>query len=120
MPRADANSVTCASCEHRFSFPECLAVWFPTRVPCPACRAVCTLGVAGWGAFFAVNLLGVMITLWALFECVLGTLAPNRAIAIVLLVAAAAPFVWVGALKLLPVRVRDRQSAQPPAAPSPR
>ena len=73
-------------------------------MPCPACGGICTLDLLGWVAFAAVNLLGTLVLIWALFQCVIGALAPHRAIALVLLVAMSAPFVWVGTLKQLPVR----------------
>ena len=101
---ADAAGVTCPNCRHPFSFPECLAVWFPTRVPCPKCQATATLGILGWGAFASVNLAGTWIVVWAFFQIGSGTLAPNRAVALILLVAVLAPFVWFGTLKILTAR----------------
>ena len=94
----------CPTCRHRFSFPECLAVWFPSRVPCPACRALSSLGAIGWSAFAAVNLVGIWIVLWVLLEFLQGALALHRAIAAVLLVSMVAPFVWFGTLRLLRAR----------------
>ena len=68
------------------------------------------MGLLGWVAFAAVNLLGTAVIVGALLGCLVGTLAPHRAVAFVLLVALAAPFVWVGTLRLLPVRPAETRS----------
>ncbi len=71
-------------------------------MPCPSCRAVCTLGWRGWGALAAVNAAGLVVLLWVLAQCAVGALAPHRALALVLAVSGLAPFVWWGVLQLLP------------------
>lgn len=97
----------CPECDHHFSFPECLAVWFPSVVPCPACRAHLTLGPQGWLLFVGIHIVGMLILLVSVLCWLAGLWSLFATTLVMVLVAGGSPFVWFGTLHLLVARRRS-------------
>ena len=96
----------CPRCRHGFTWIERLAVWFPSRVPCPSCRGELSLGTLGWLVYLAINLGGIALVLGVVAAAMLGAFPVAKALLGALLLACVAPLIWVLLIGALSPRAR--------------
>lgn len=90
-----------------------MAVWFPSVVPCPACREHLTLGSQGWALFLGINIVGAILLLVSVLCLLTGLWSLLTTTLAMILIAGGSPFAWFGTLHLLVAqrRTSDRHAS---------